>query len=90
MPAGALVPVSSVIRDDVVLGVPAPKSSEGFLTRRQRRRLNEKAKKAALLENLPPDLSRQLTGHAHPELSGASPEACVVSVVVDDPPLSPA
>ena len=49
-----LVPVSSVLRDDELLGVPALASSEGSLTRRQRRRLNEKAKKAALLDGLPP------------------------------------
>ena len=52
--AAVLDPFSSVLRDDVVLGIPAPASSEGSLTRRQRRRLNEKAKKAALLDGLPP------------------------------------
>jgi hypothetical protein len=46
--------VSFVLKEDLMLVVPAPAPSEGSLMRRQRRRLNEKAKKAALLEDLPP------------------------------------
>ena len=50
---GAATP-DGVLLVDEVLGVPALASSEGSLTRRQRRRLNEKAKKAVLLDGLPP------------------------------------
>jgi hypothetical protein len=49
-PADSLSTVSSDLRDDVVLVVP----SAGSLMSRQRRRLNENAKKAVLLEGLPP------------------------------------
>ena len=48
---GAATP-DGVLLVDEVLGVPALASSEGSLTRRQRRRLNEKTKKAALLNGL--------------------------------------